>query len=302
VEQHLPADHPVVARRGHTRLGKRLAPYLLLFPGGMWLIVFFVVPLITMLSLSLQTGNAFTGNFRLTWHWAEFGQMLSAYHVQLVRSLFYAGCAAGFDLIIAYPLAYWIAFRGGNKKNFFLLMLLVPFFVSFVIRTLAWEFILSDDGFILGTLKSIHLLPQSFHLLATPVAVIAGIAYNFLPFTALPLYVSLEKIDRRVVEAANDLYASKIQSFFRVIFPLTVPGIFAAFLLTFVPAVGDYVNATILGGTGQVMIGNIIQNLFLINGDYPGASALSAILMGGVLVGIFLYARVLGARTIEEYI
>ena len=130
----------------------------------------------------------------------------------------------------------------------------------------------------------------------------AGIAYNFLPFTALPLYVSLEKIDRRVVEAANDLYASKIQSFFRVIFPLTVPGIFAAFLLTFVPAVGDYVNATILGGTGQVMIGNIIQNLFLINGDYPGASALSAILMGGVLVGIFLYARVLGARTIEEYI
>ena len=155
------------------------------------------------------------------------------------------------DLVIAYPLAYWIAFRGGSRKNFFLLMLLLPFFVSFVIRTLAWQFILSDQGIVLGTLKNLHLLPQNFHVLATAIAVVAGIAYNFLPFTALPLYVSLEKIDRKVVEAANDLYASKIQAFIRVIFPLTVPGIFAAFLLTFVPGVGDFINASILGGTGQ---------------------------------------------------
>jgi spermidine/putrescine transport system permease protein len=301
VEQPLPNDHAVVTKR-RARLGTKLAPYLLLFPGGMWLIVFFVVPLVTMLSLSLQTGNAFTGDFRLTWHFSEFWYVITTYHSQFVRSLYYAGAATVIDLLIAYPLAYWIAFRGGSRKNFFLLMLLVPFFVSFVIRTIAWQFILSDQGMVLGTLKDLHLLPQNFHVLATAVAVVAGIAYNFLPFTALPLYVSLEKIDRKVVEAANDLYASKIQAFIRVIFPLTIPGIFAAFLLTFVPGVGDFINASILGGTGQTMIGNIDQSLFLINGDYPAASALSAIMMAGVLIGIFLYARILGARTIEEYI
>jgi spermidine/putrescine transport system permease protein len=181
-------------------------------------------------------------------------------------------------------------------------LVLLPFFVSFVIRTLAWEFILSDQGILFGTLKSLHLLPESFHVLATSTAVVAGIAYNFLPFTVLPLYVSLEKGDRRMVEAAGDLYASKKEAFLRVILPLTIPGIFAAFLLTFVPAVGDYVNASILGGPSTTMIGNIIQSRYLVFFDYPTASALSAILMAGVMIGIFLYARVLGTRSIEEYV
>jgi spermidine/putrescine transport system permease protein len=305
VERSFPADRPGLKRRqGGGRLGKRLSPYLLALPGGLWLVVFFLIPLLTMLSLSLQTGDPISGLFHLSWpgHWAEFTQQISLFHVQFVRSLSFATVATVIDLLIAYPLAYWIAFHAGKKKNFFLLVLLLPFFVSFVIRTLAWEFILSDQGFIFGTFKNLHLLPEGFHVLATSTAVIAGIAYNFLPFAALPLYVSLEKIDPRMVEAAKDLYAGRAQAFVRVILPLTIPGIFAAFLLTFVPAVGDYINASILGGTNTTMIGNIIQSQFLINSDYPAASALSAILMAGVLIGIFLYARLLGTRTIEEYI
>ena len=203
---------------------------------------------------------------------------------------------------MSFPIAYWIAFHGGNKKNFFLLMLLVPFFVSFVIRTVVWEFILSDQGIILGSLKNAHLLPQNFHVLATGYAVVAGLAYNYLPFTALPLYVAIERIDKRVLDAAYDLYASKRQAFLKVILPLTVPGLFAAFLLTFVPALGDYINQQVLGGTSNTMIGTVIQNAFLVNLDYAGGSALSAVLLAVALVGIFAYARLLGSRTIEEYI
>jgi spermidine/putrescine transport system permease protein len=282
-------------------VGKVLAPYLLVLPGGLWLALFFVVPALFMLSLSLQTGDV-TSGFRMTWHFSEYGEAIGRYHTQFLRSLQYAGIATVVTLLAAYPMAYWIAFHGGRRKTSYLLFLLLPFFVSFVIRTLAWKFILSDQGIVLGTLKGAHLLPDDFHVLATWGAVVAGISYNYLPFMALPLYVSLEKIDRRVVEAANDLYASKAQAFRRVILPLSIPGMFAGFLLTFVPAAGDYVNAAILGGTRTTMIGNIIQLQFLQNFNYPMASALSFILMGGLLIGIFAYARVLGARSIEEYV
>ncbi|HEY1330984.1 MAG TPA: ABC transporter permease [Actinomycetota bacterium] len=300
MEQPVRADH-AVARRSRTRAGKRAAPYFLALPGGLWLAALFLVPLIIMLSLSLQTGDPLHG-YTLTWHFAEFGQVLSQHHTEFVRSIYYAAAATVICLIVSFPLAYWIAFHGGTRKNFFLLMLLLPFFVSFVIRSLAWQFLLSDNGILLGTLKNLHLLPQDFHVLATSTAVIAGIAYNYLPFTALPLYVSLERIDPRVMEAAGDLFANRRQVFMKVVFPLCIPGIFAAFLLTFVPAVGDYLNQQILGGVSNTMIGTIIQTQFLVNGDYAGASALSAILLAGVLFGIFLYARLLGSRTIEEYI
>jgi spermidine/putrescine transport system permease protein len=255
-----------------------------------------------MLSLSLQRCNGATGACTMVWHWGEFPHEVSLYHTQLLHSLIYAGAATLIDLVVAFPIAYWIAFHAGNKKNFFLLMLLVPFFVSFVIRTVVWQFILSDQGIVLGTLKHWHVIPRSFHVLATSIAVIAGLAYNYLPFTALPLYVAIERIDRRVIEAAHDLYASKRASFLRVIAPLAIPGIFAAFLLTFVPAFGDYVNQQILGGGAQTMIGTVIQNQFLVYQDYAAGSALSAVLLAVALLGIFLYARVLGARTIEEYV
>ena len=279
-----------------------LAPYLLSLPGGIWLIVLFLVPLIVMLQLSLERCNPGTGACVMTWHWAEFGQQVSLYHAQFLNSFYFAGAATLIDLVISFPIAYWIAFHGGNKKNFFLLMLLVPFFVSFVIRTIVWEFILSDHGVFLGTLKNAHLLPQSFHVLATGYAVIAGLAYNYLPFTALPLYVAIERIDKRVLDAAYDLYATRRSAFTKVILPLTVPGLFAAFLLTFIPALGDYVNQQVLGGTGDTMIGSVIQDQFLTQLDYAGGSALSAVLLAIALIGIFAYARLLGSRTIEEYL
>jgi spermidine/putrescine transport system permease protein len=290
------------SRRPRARLGKALAPYLLSLPAGLWLLVLFVVPLVVMLSMSLQSCNFGTGSCVMTWHWAEFGQQLGLYHSQFVASIYLAGAATIIDVVVSFPIAYWIAFHGGNLKNFFLLMLLVPFFVSFVIRTVVWQFILSDQGLILGSLKHAHLLPQNFHVLATGYAVVAGLAYNYLPFTALPLYVAIERIDRRLLDAAYDLYASRRQAFTRVILPLTVPGLFAAFLLTFIPALGDYVNQQVLGGTSNTMIGTVIQNQFLTNLDYAGGSALSAILLAVALLGIFAYARVLGSRTIEEYL
>jgi spermidine/putrescine transport system permease protein len=289
-------------RRRRARPGKVLAPYLLSLPAGLWLIALFVVPLGFMLSLSLQNCNPATGACVMTWHWGEFGQQISLYHAQFLNSFYYAGAATLIDLVVSFPIAYWIAFHGGTKKNFFLLMLLVPFFVSFVIRTVVWQFILSDQGVILGSLKSAHLLPQNFHVLATGTAVVAGLAYNYLPFTALPLYVALERIDRSMLDAAYDLYATKREAFLRVTLPLTIPGLFAAFLLTFVPALGDYVNQQILGGTSNTMIGTVIQNSFLTTLDYPSGSALSAVLLAVALVGIFLYARLLGSRTIEEYV
>jgi len=303
VEQPVLADHPgLVARRRRARLGKRLAPYLLSLPAGLWLLALFLIPLVVMLSLSLQSCNPGTGACVMTWHWGEFGQQLSLYHTQFLTSIYFAGAATIIDLIVSFPIAYWIAFYGGNKKNFFLLMLLLPFFVSFVIRTVVWEFILSDNGIVLGALKNAHLLPQNFHILATGYAVVAGLAYNYLPFTALPLYVAIERIDKSVLDAAYDLYASKREAFLRVILPLTVPGMFAAFLLTFIPALGDYVNQQILGGTNNTMIGTVIQNSFLVTLDYAGGSALSAILLAIALVGIFAYARLLGSRTVEEYL
>lgn len=267
----------------------------------MWLLMFFLLPILFMLSVSLQTGDLFQG-YKLTWHFGTYVDVFKQYHVQFVRSLLYATLATVATLLIAYPMSYWIAFHGGKHKTTLLFMLLLPFFVSFVIRTLAWKFILSDNGIILGTLKSWHLLPQSFHLLATSTAVISGIAYNFLPFMALPLYVSLENIDRSVVEASRDLYASEREVFTKVILPLSIPGIFGGILLTFVPAVGDYVNASILGGTNTTMIGNIVQLEFLQNFAYPVAAALSFILMGGLLIGILAYAKFLGTRSIEDYV
>jgi spermidine/putrescine transport system permease protein len=302
VEQHVHTDLPELVKRGRPPWRRRLIPYGLAAPGGLWLLIFFLVPMVTMLSLSTQTCDPITLACAPTWHFAEFGEVLRTYHVEFLRSIAYGGIATLIDLAVAFPVAYWIAFRGGERKNFFLLMLLLPFFVSFVIRTLAWKFILADQGIFFGTLKSWHVLPQDYHVLATSTAVIAGIAYNFLPFTALPLYVALERIDPRVLEASRDLYSNSRTTFRKVILPLAVPGIFAAFLLTFVPAVGDFVNAAILGGTDNVMIGNIIQSKFLVVPDYPAASALSMILLAAMLVGIFIYGKILGSNTIEEYL
>lgn len=288
--------------RRRRSLARGVAPYLLSLPAGVWLLLLFIVPLLIMLSITLKTCSPASGACVMTWQWGELPHVVNQYRAQFETSLMFAALATIIDLVISFPIAYWIAFYGGRRKNFFLIMLLVPFFVSFIIRTLVWEFILSNNGVVLTFFKSNHLLPSNFHVLGTGLAVVAGLAYNYLPFTALPLYVALERIDRRVLNAAYDLYANRRVAFTRVIIPLTIPGIFAAFLLTFIPAFGDYVNQEILGGTSNTMIGTVIQNLFLIDSDYAGGASLSAVLLVVSLLGIWLYAKLLGSRTIQDYL
>jgi spermidine/putrescine transport system permease protein len=274
------------------RRHRGLIPYLFLVPGGLWLIAFFVVPLITVASVALQEGTLGTG-FRLTFNFGIFPQAIARWDTQLVRSLQFGLIVTVLAMLIGYPMAYTIAFRGGRYKNILLLLVIMPFFTSFIIRTISWKFILADQGFVLGTLKDVGIVEPGFRLIATPVAVIAGITYNFLPFVVLPLYVALERIEPRLIEAANDLYASRFQAFLRVTLPLSISGVFAASLLSFIPAVGDYLNAELLGSRNETMIGNVIQRLYLVNNDYPQASALSLILMLGILISVFVYRRVL---------
>jgi spermidine/putrescine transport system permease protein len=272
-----------------------LTPYLLLAPGLAWLAVFFLAPLGFLGYQSLQSGT-FDFGFEFTWELSNYWDAIKQYDQHLVRSFVYAGIATVLALLISYPLAYWIAFRGGRWKNFFLLAIIAPFFVTYLIRTLAWQNILADQGVVVETLRDLHILGEDGRLLATSTAVVAGITYNFLPFMALPLYVSLEQIDHRLIEAAQDLYASKVKAFLRVTLPLSLPGVFAGTLLTFIPAAGDFINAQLLGTPKQHMIGNVIQSKFLELIDYPAAAALSIVLMAAILAGVIAYSRALGTE------
>jgi len=283
-----PGAQPARGRRSR-------APYLLLIPGGLWLLLFYVIPTISMLSISLQEGSLERG-YEFTFNFGVYAEVLLQNDVQIIRSVGYGLITTVVTLLIGYPLAYAIAFRGGRWKNQLLFLVIMPFFVSFVIRTLSWKFIVADEGFVLQPLKGLGLLPEDFRLLATPIAVLGGLIYNFLPFMTLPLYVALEKMDRSLLDAASDLYSSRRQAFLRVTLPISLPGVFAGSLLTFIPSVGDFLNAQILGGPGQTMIGNVIVREYLTNNDYPEAAAISFILMAAILLGVALYARVLGTE------
>jgi spermidine/putrescine transport system permease protein len=284
-----------------ARLRQRSVPYLLGLPAGAWLALFFVVPLVAILSVSLMTGNPIDG-FKLTWNFRVYPDVINQYSTQFGRSFLYGAVSTAIALVVMYPVAYWIAFRGGRHKSTLLFLVLLPFFVSFVIRILSWQFILADQGIVLGTLKDLNLVPNSLHVLSTPTAVVAGLTYDALPFMALPLYVALENIDRAHVEAAADLYASPTQRFLRVILPLSAPGVYAGILLVAITNIGDYVSAAILGGPNTTMIGNIIQTQYVQNANYPVASALALILMVALLAGMYLYARAFGTRSISEYV
>lgn len=272
-----------------------LVPYLLLAPGLAWLALFFLVPIYYLGNTSLHQGSLELG-YAFVWAWGNYADAVSTYHEQFLRSLEFAGIATLIAFVVSYPLAYWIAFRGGRWKNVLLLLVIAPFFVTYLIRTLAWQNILADQGVVADVLRDLHLLAENGRLLATSTAVVAGITYNFLPFMVLPLYVSLEQIEPGLIEAAQDLYASRVQAFLRVTLPLSLPGIFAGTLLTFIPAAGDFINAELLGSAGQLMIGNVIQSKFLVIVDYPQAAALSFILMAAILVAIVGYTRVLGTE------
>jgi spermidine/putrescine transport system permease protein len=274
---------------------RALLPYLLVSPGLVWLAVFFLIPIFTLGQLSLQEGT-FAEGFRFTWHWQNYPELLSRFGEQFIRSFRIAGIATLLTFLIGYPLAYAMAFRAGRYKNLLLFLVILPFFTSYLIRTLAWKIILADEGFVVAALQAVRLLSEDGRLLATTTSVIGGITYNFLPFMILPIYVSLEKIDKALVEAAKDLYASSPRAFWKVVFPLSLPGVFAGSLLTFIPAAGDFVNAQLLGGPKQQMIGNVIQSRFLRVLDYPGAAAMSFILMASILVAVMLYARLIGTE------
>jgi spermidine/putrescine transport system permease protein len=321
---------------------RRIAPYALLLPGVLWLVLFYVYPAIQMFLVSLWTGNISSG-YAQTWNWGIYPEAIAEYWPWLARSIVYGGLATILAFALGFPLAYAIAFKGGSYKNLLLFLVIAPFFTSFLLRTLSWKIILADNGLLLGPLKDLGILSADFRLLATPAAVVAGITYNFLPFMTLPLYVALEKIDRRLIEAAQDLYAGPwrpagtivgaviggvlavavavvmdygplafgvvgavggalvgtfliSQAFIRITVPLALPGIFAGSLLTFIPAVGDFINAELLGNPRSLMIGNVIQARYLKVTDYPTASALSFILMVAILIGLFLYTRLLGTE------
>jgi spermidine/putrescine transport system permease protein len=278
-------------------LKKTGLPYLLLLPGLGWLVLFFAVPLGYMLFESLKSGTPDTG-FLFNWQFSNYSSAISDFHEQFLRSFEYAGMATLLSLVIGYPLAYVIAFRGGRWRNAMLLAVIVPFFVTYLIRTLSWETILEDDGVIVSTLKSVGILGSDGRLLDTTASVVLGITYNFLPFMVLPLYASLERIDPRLQEAAYDLYGRRRDVFLRVTLPLSMPGVVAGTLLTFIPAAGDFINAKLLGTPRQYMIGNVIQSRYLEVGDYPTAASLSFILMAAMLVLVFIWARIAGTEAL----
>jgi spermidine/putrescine transport system permease protein len=266
----------------------RLAPYLLVAPGILWLLVFFVAPIITLAQTSV-------GGAETVW-WEPYQRALGNYGTHFFRSFRYALAATLLSLTLGYPLAYFIAFRAGRLKNLLLGLVILPFFTTFLVRTFAWKTILNDGGPAVWLLQRLHLLGAGGRLLDTTTAVIGGLTYNFLPFMILPIYVSLAKVDRRLVEAAEDLYSTPLGAFRKVVLPLSLPGVFAGSLLTFIPAAGDFINAQLLGSPNQQMIGTVIQNQFLEVRDYPLAASLSFVLMAVITLVVLVYARVLGTK------
>jgi spermidine/putrescine transport system permease protein len=283
-------------RDDQGRKRARRAPWLLLLPGLLFLFLFFFFPLYTLFRMSLSYRPSRFEDPVFGWEWSNYSEAFSQYGDQFLRSFQYAALATIIALLIAYPLAYVIAFRGGRFKAVLLGLVVVPFFTNFLIRTLAWKTILGDQGFVVSTLRTIGILGENEALLRTPLAVIGGLTYNFLPFMVLPIYVALEKIDPRLIDAARDLYSNTWRAFRKVVFPLSLPGVFAGSLLVFIPAAGDFVNAYYLGSAKTTMIGNVVQNQFLVQVDYPVAAALSFVFMAIVMTVVIIYARILGTE------
>jgi spermidine/putrescine transport system permease protein len=284
---------------GGAGTGRRtvLTPYLLLLPLVLWLAAFFLVPLVTLLMGSLQSGS-FNAGYVFTFEASNYTAALSAYWPWFVRSFLYAGVATVAALVIAYPLAYMIAFKAGRFRHILLVVVIAPFFASFLVRTLAWTTLLADTGPLVSALRAVGLLGPDQWLLASPLAVVCGLTYNFLPFMVLPLYASLDRLDLRMVEAAGDLYAPGFSAFRRVTLPLSMPGVVAGTLLTFIPASGDFVNAQLLGGTDTQMIGNVIESQYLRVLDFPAASTLSVVLIVAITVLVTAYVRWAGTEDV----
>jgi spermidine/putrescine transport system permease protein len=283
--------HEVMPRK------KSWVALVLLLPGLLYLVLFFLVPLVSLVITSLEVPSATTfGQYQSAFNWQTYGTVVGQYGTQILRSFLYALLATVFALLFSYPLAYFIGVKARRwpiLQGLMLVLVIAPFFISFLLRTLAWKAILSDDGVVVGALKALSLLGPQGHFTGTPAAVVFGLTYNFIPFMCLPLYTTLERLDVRYLEAGNDLYASPFHTFRTVTIPLSLPGIVSGTLLTFIPAAGDYVNASseFLGGTSSTMIGNVIQSNFLVQLNYPAAAALSIILMAIILIIVSVYVK-----------
>ena len=274
-----------------------LIGYLLLLPGALWLLLFFFIPTITLISTSLYdpSGSILNG-YQMTFHWQNYVTAMEDYAPQIWRSFVYSVIATVACIILGYPLAYAIAFKSGRWKNFMLVLVIAPFFTSFLLRTLSWRTILADQGPVASFMRAVHLLPEDGRLLATSFAVVAGLIYNFMPFMTLPLFASLDKVDYRLIEAAGDLYSGPFTGFRKVTLPLSMPGVVSGTLLCFIPACGDYINAELLGTPQQYMVGNRIQAAFLTEHNYPLAASLSLTLMAIVVVMVIVYVRRVGTE------
>ncbi len=279
-------------------LSKIKLPYLLLLPGFLFLFTFFILPIINLAQTSTQTpiAGGDTGQYEQTFRFANYIDAFIENREQFARSFIFAICATLLALAIAYPLAYAIAFKAGRFKNILLVLIIAPFFTSFLLRTVAWKQILGEEGFVVPPLRTLGIIGESTTLTSTSFAVVVGMTYNFLPFMTLPLYASLERIDPRTLEASGDLYANGITTFRRVTLPLSMPGVVAGTLLTFIPAAGDYVNAAILGNPNSKMLGNVIESRYFRIVDYPTAAALSFTLMAAILILVTLYIRKAGTE------
>ena len=279
-------------------LSKVKLPYLLLLPGFLFLFTFFILPILNLAQTSTQTpiAGGDTGEYEQTLRFANYIDAFIENREQFARSFIFAICATLLALAIAYPLAYAIAFKAGRFKNILLVLIIAPFFTSFLLRTVAWKQILGEEGFVVPPLRTFGIIGESTTLTSTSFAVVIGMTYNFLPFMTLPLYASLERIDPRTMEASGDLYANGITTFRRVTLPLSMPGVVAGTLLTFIPAAGDYVNAAILGNPNSKMLGNVIESRFFKIVDYPTAAALSFTLMAAILILVTLYIRKAGTE------
>jgi spermidine/putrescine transport system permease protein len=284
-------QEPAVRRKSGIAL-------VLLLPGILYLVLFFLTPLISLIITSFQAPviDGDIGQYQTAFQWQNYADSLSEYWPQILRSFAYALIATAAALVISYPLAYFIGVKMRGRplaQNLLMTLVIAPFFISFLLRTLAWKAILSDDGWISSSLKAVSILPPDAHITGTPFSVIFGLTYNFIPFMCLPLYATLERLDLRLLEAGQDLYASPWTTFRKVTIPLSMPGIVSGTLLTFIPAAGDYINASqdFLGAADTSMMGNVIESNFLVLQNYPAAASMSVILMAVILVIVGAYVR-----------
>jgi spermidine/putrescine transport system permease protein len=293
------ADPGLEVRRSRlSRVGGRLGAAVLVAPGVLWLGLFFLVPLVFIFVVSLGTRDA-TGNILLqdpglqNYLRATRPEYLPAF----ANSIRYALITTVLSIALGYPIAYWISRYGGQRKVLLLILVMLPFWTSYLIRTYAWMIILRDNGILNGVLRTVGLIDEPLILLNTDVSVILGMTYGFLPFAILPLFVSIDRLDQNLVQAARDLYATGRGAFLHVTLPLTMPGVIAASLLTFIPAIGDYVTPDLLGGAQTTTAAKLVQTLFTTGRDWPYGSALGFVLMVVTLAGTLLALRSLRRET-----